>query len=558
MAVCNIFSELTKETGTFLTFSQYMEDLTKHNSNNEYKVIPSKFIALKLNVSEYTNNTLPGFFQNNFENGCAVVKNSTDIDWDYDKFRNLFWQSLIDGGIISIQNNICPEIKYMGDINISSYDVIDGMGYSEIYCHIPNEAKQQSYKLEISEEYYTLQSNSYIEGYDNEEEYKLDNIISYRIPNSMMKIDSSDNVINSPSFTFNAILVLYKTVNGDIQLSDDIPMGIFITGLISEGSIDNYITKYVDSDNSTGTSYGLRICSRFATSLSNNVQLSVIGNSDYHSDMSRVLEEMSKTQKKMDDIINKTYSDSQNYKDLLAIFKNSKTNVPYIKNINGINYWFVNGKMLNKATSETTDHNCYDLITNMENGIILLNDVQKEQVINNNINWSIKSGDVDIKPSKLEVNDGNGQIQVPVESPIKVDFKITDIEPLIKEYDIIAKICTATGEEQITEKCRVSLVWPSYCGLVNTENQIFNTEFVKLDSKHHQITYTNNDSEHICFAYPQSFGLLTSIKDSRDMEYLLDFDRKEYNHTYGATEVPYYIYIDKHPAKVENYTLKFS
>ena len=552
MAVCNIFNELTKETGTFLTFSQYMEDLTKHASNNAYKVIPSKFIALNLNVSEYTNNTLPKFFQNHFENGCAVAKKDLGTNWNSKQFTNLFWKTLIDGGLITIQNNICEDIKYIEDINISSYNVIDEMGYSEIYCHIPNSAKQQNYNFNISEDCSNFQSGDYIEGYNNDEEYRLDEKISYDIPTQFST--ELHEELDSQYFTFNAVLVLYDTDN-----VMDIPMGIFITGLISEGRMTNYITKYVDSDNSTGTSYGLRICSRFATSLSHNIQLSVDGNVDYHSDMSRVLEEMSKTQKKMDDIINKTYSDSQNYKDLLAIFKNSKTNVPYIKNINGINYWFVNGKMLHKATSETTDHNCYDLITNIENGIILLNDVQEEQVINNNINWNIKSGDVDIKPSKLYVNDGGGQTQVPVESPIKVDFKITSIEPLIKEYDVVAEICTSTGNEQVTEKCRVSLVWPSYCGVVNTEDQIFNPNFlIKLDSKHHQITYTNNDSKHICFAYPQSFGLLTSIKDSRDLEYLLDFNKIEYEQTYGTTVVPYYIYIDKQPAKVENYTLKFS
>ena len=552
MAVCNIFNELTKETGTFLTFSQYMEDLTKHASNNAYKVIPSKFIALNLNVSEYTNNTLPKFFQNHFENGCAVAKKDLGTNWNSKQFTNLFWKTLIDGGLITIQNNICEDIKYIEDINISSYNVIDEMGYSEIYCHIPNSAKQQNYNFNISEDCSNFWSGDYIEGYNNDEEYKLDEIISYNIPTQFST--ELHGELDSQYFTFNAVLVLYNT-----ETDADIPMGIFITGLISEGKMTNYITKYVDSDNSTGTSYGLRICSRFATSLSNNIQLSVDGNVDYHSDMSRVLEEMSKTQKKMDDIINKTYIDSQNYKDLLAIFKNSKTNVPYIKNINGINYWFVNGKMLHKATSETTDHNCYDLITNIENETVLLTEVNVNDEISNNINWSIKSGDVDIKPSKLYVNDGGGQTQVPVESPIKVDFKITSIEPLIKEYDVVAEIHTSTGNEQVTEKCRVSLVWPSYCGVVNTEDQIFNPNFlIKLDSKHHQITYTNNDSKHICFAYPQSFGLLTSIKDSRDLEYLLDFNKIEYEQTYGATVVPYYIYIDKHPAKVENYTLKFS
>ena len=34
----------------------------------------------------------------------------------------------------------------------------------------------------------------------------------------------------------------------------------------------------------------------------------------------------------------------EQYKELLSIFKNNKTNVPYVKDINGKDYWFVNGK----------------------------------------------------------------------------------------------------------------------------------------------------------------------------------------------------------------------
>ena len=45
MAICNVFKELTKNNGTFFTFSQYAEDLTINQSNSSYKVIPSKFMC---------------------------------------------------------------------------------------------------------------------------------------------------------------------------------------------------------------------------------------------------------------------------------------------------------------------------------------------------------------------------------------------------------------------------------------------------------------------------------------------------------------------------------
>ena len=52
MAVCNIFNSLANTTGTFLTFSQYVEDLTRNYAQGDtYKVVPSKFIALNIDYS---------------------------------------------------------------------------------------------------------------------------------------------------------------------------------------------------------------------------------------------------------------------------------------------------------------------------------------------------------------------------------------------------------------------------------------------------------------------------------------------------------------------------
>ena len=87
MAICNLFSDLTKNTGNFLMFSQYTEDLTKYAVEQEaYKVMPSKFIAMDVNYSTVRENIeenkwnttanglngdIPRYLQHYFDNSCA-------------------------------------------------------------------------------------------------------------------------------------------------------------------------------------------------------------------------------------------------------------------------------------------------------------------------------------------------------------------------------------------------------------------------------------------------------------------------------------------------------
>ena len=68
MSVCNLFKELTKETGTFVTFSQYVDDLAQVVGNQPtVNVVPSQFYALNVDYSLVDNTTLMQHFQNNFE-----------------------------------------------------------------------------------------------------------------------------------------------------------------------------------------------------------------------------------------------------------------------------------------------------------------------------------------------------------------------------------------------------------------------------------------------------------------------------------------------------------
>lgn len=139
MAICNVFKKLTKETGTFLTFGQYMDDLTEWQTKSKYyKIVPSKFIAIDNQTKKYSNSTLPKCFYEYFENSCACFKNSKDLEWNPEYSKILFWNAMFESGIITKNSNdninyTIDGIKYVGDINMQSHNNIDGMGYSEIY-----------------------------------------------------------------------------------------------------------------------------------------------------------------------------------------------------------------------------------------------------------------------------------------------------------------------------------------------------------------------------------------------------------------------------------------
>lgn len=169
MAVCNIFNKLSKPTGNFLTFSQYSEDLTRGATQYEaYRVVPSKFVVMDIDYSKVNtklfsylsdeevptnldlNEELPRYFQNYFENGCAYLKGNYNGDLNPKHSANMFWNTLYKADMLTTTedsnlNYFINEVRYIGDINIQSYDEKYGDGFSEIYCYIPSDAKAYKY-----------------------------------------------------------------------------------------------------------------------------------------------------------------------------------------------------------------------------------------------------------------------------------------------------------------------------------------------------------------------------------------------------------------------------
>ena len=425
MAICNLFRSLSKKTGNVMMFSQYSEDLTQcFTQHDNYDVIPSRFVALNIDYSKLNgsrigataltgdlNVDLPTYMQNYFENGCAWLRgNHVDEswnpeDWTPDVHSNLFWNFLVESGLITLEQKTVqdeqgldtqvdtfPEVKYVGDIDIHSYESRDGVGYSEIYCYIPNAAEETYYQVsmpnkDIDTWSHLVDTKDMIEGYVDDDtnilgtlSMELTGETKYfhtqnfgavftepleetNVENARLDYDAYP--VGTDMFKFNTIVVLY-----DIMIKDrdanittaykNVPMAMFLTGLINQGgTVSNEVQKYSNCDDAygAGTSYGLRICTRYmVTPNATTILTSEADIADQYAGFSRAMDKMAESQDMMNTILADVVNRSQDLKDHLAMFKNYRVNIPYVIYINEngekVPYWFVNGK----NTGERVNH----------------------------------------------------------------------------------------------------------------------------------------------------------------------------------------------------------
>lgn len=391
MSVCNLFRELKRDTGNFLSFSQYADDLTRYYvQHNDYKAIPSRFIVCDLDCSKLDNKSLPTKLQNYFENACAYFRSKDGDNYTPETTKNIFWS--VFGDMLgelkeaprdtnskdtnskdtnnNLQYKYFDAIKYIGDINIQSYEEKDGIGYNEIYCYIPNDAQCTHYEVvENTIKDVELYNNKFIMGFDSTDKIvgMLDIEVPYGIKYSreckyqlyhkdQQSSNSSASLLphttDDRKFDFNTIIVLYDIMSKDSSGVEtikykDIPLGIFFTGTIVDGVMTNSITKYVQNDDiyGAGTSYGLRLCTRFTcTPNATEINEVSIESSNQYAGFVQVMEACGQTISETRRLLSNLNTYENDIKQHLSAFKNYRTNIPYVRRINDIPYWFVNGK----------------------------------------------------------------------------------------------------------------------------------------------------------------------------------------------------------------------
>lgn len=389
MAICNLFNNLDKPSGNFLMFSQYVEDITRNYTEGEnWRIAPSKFIALDINYDnikskvvlpsgENLNVGIPKYFQNCFENACAYGRlhyneYAEDLDmitnknWNPEISRNLFWNCMFDGGFLSLVDygniKIIDEVKYWDDIILQSYDEHQGMGYGEIYCYIPSNSERmrcqciavtdneesdgRRYDASNSSIFLEGYKDKYIESYTQKYYYDRDFTMTFDDETLGKLINAADSYYN-----VNTVVILYdilKKVNDNWEkVYSSIPMGMYIAGKFDEhNKLTNGIKKYVNTSYGTGTSYGLRICTRFTVSPKGMIlkEHELTTDSDNYNMVGMLMTTMSECLTKMMNMSNQHANTMQLFKETMTNMRNNRTNVPYVKDINGNDWWFVNGK----------------------------------------------------------------------------------------------------------------------------------------------------------------------------------------------------------------------
>ena len=405
-SICNVFKSIDKTNGNFLLFSQYTNDISRSVVDSTYKVRPSKFVCLNLDSAAQTtaNNLtqiggsspftpagtetpymyyLPGFFQNNFENGVCRLRNNNYTVNSF-QFAVAFVEKLVqltqNTGAVNLQSYI----KYIGNIDVESWDG----GFADIVLSINSGAKEKTVTLNPNSSIPTSVTNfsnnfcgaytytndetsggwsisGWKEATQNPPISKLVNqtgtIGSGRtIENNTCMFNETDSWIEkmftitdatSSSFTFNTILVLYNvetTNDGTTVVYKDIPMGIYFAGQGIETGISNAVTIYSYSDTAygAGSGWSLRIGTKFSPLPYGGLQVEEVALESQaitHS-INALMSAAAETIKTINEFADQSIYSSQTIKEDLAQFKNARVNVPYIKSVNGTPYWFINGR----------------------------------------------------------------------------------------------------------------------------------------------------------------------------------------------------------------------
>lgn len=387
MSKCNLLKPLSNNNGNFFMFSQYSDDLTKeYTQKDQYRVIPSKFIAMNIDARKFDNNSIAKIFQNYYENACSFFRTQLGDEWNPKLAGSLLWQTMIREGLISTEDT--TPIKYIGDINIYSTQEIDGTSYNEIYCYIGNDVVDKKYEITYENKEFYSYNSSCICGFENEYDslgkdsnmeyinglplgpvYDSNNgtsgyfLYDYVLDTEGKSLGDEYNRL-ATSFDINTIVVLYdiENVEGgkhDPPLYSNIPMGVYFTGKIEQGEIKNGIKKYIQNAEvyGQGTSYGLRICTRYL-SYPNAVVFQdtiAVGTDKQGENMTSLLSKMNDSQIMMREALNRVVENSSNLKNHYNQFKGNLANVPYIQTVGGVSYWFVNGRNTEAKVLDTED-----------------------------------------------------------------------------------------------------------------------------------------------------------------------------------------------------------
>ena len=397
--ICNLFRPIDKTNGNFLLFSQYVEDVSRSAVDSAYRVRPSEFVCLDFNQAIQSKaqsltpnleggsitNYIPAYFQNFFENGVSALKNE-NVGVSPFNFTIGFMDKLValtaNGSNIGLQDYI----KYVGNIDLESWEdgfadvvldissgahkvtatLVDTIG--EVSVGNANNFSQQCCGSRTYSNEYSIQENAYyIQGWKDNDDLPIKGKVPATGEIGIGVKNGWSNPWNSAvspfhqlitletgstsdnSFTFNTIIVFYDIFDASNNvLYSGIPMGIYFTGVGESSGIGNDVTIYNSSVEAygAGSGWALRICTKFSPTPYGYLQVEEVAleSKSITKSISTILSATAEAIKAVNDFASKSISELQSIKNITALFKNSRTNVPYPMEVNGVKYWFVNGR----------------------------------------------------------------------------------------------------------------------------------------------------------------------------------------------------------------------
>lgn len=162
------------------------------------------------------------------------------------------------------------------------------------------------------------------------------------------------------------------------------------------------------------------------------------------------------------------------------------------------------------------------------------------------VRWTVKEGSDIVTPDTILVNDAS----VSNTDTSKVFTKVTTTT----SYTVKA---TKDGTT-VSGTTTATFVNPSYFGAVAnnfapTEDAIKQLLKTVKNTKSYNNT-ANLTNQKLCYAYPKSFGVLTSIKDANNFDYINSYNRTELT----VWDETYYVYVLKDPTTITDFRQIYS
>lgn len=143
------------------------------------------------------------------------------------------------------------------------------------------------------------------------------------------------------------------------------------------------------------------------------------------------------------------------------------------------------------------------------------------------------------------------------------EYEYTPDSPI--SSTITLSVDVSDGTNKVTRDIKITFCYPSYYGTVadsveSMDAAAIQTLGTKKAINNKGMTWSDITMPYgkLCYAYPKSFGALTSIKDANNVDYINSYNRTEVTLTENGTSVVYYCYLLKDAAGVSKFKQSYA